>query len=424
MEKIDKLATLRTYYPEYLTTGGLFTRMPDAPWVPANVSLEMDMMYFGHHSGRKFASEFVRELSTDGVLDQQKLATAIWSIFGKNWQRLWDVFTAQYEPIENYNMQEVIERQRTGDHVANRKTDTASQVDGTESGESTSEKSQTTSDKGIVSETGEVTGTTSGTNSQTTVTTDKETTTTQYGKVTSREANASGTTDDDTTTQYGRIVNTKGSSSQTESSTDVTEYGHVVQTDSESDLYAYGFNSAEKVPTNVTIDTSKETNSGTDKTTHDGNTESSTTGNESQSGSDTVTRDISSKNEESGKEELSGSDTITRNFSGNVMVNGSTSGSSTDNTTLTRNTTNEGTASGTDTVNSSGKTSSTGSENVMDDLSENEKENEEIITSRRGNIGVTTSQQMLEQDINLWKWNFYEQVFMDCDRVLTLSVFC
>lgn len=39
--------------------------------------------------------------------------------------------------------------------------------------------------------------------------------------------------------------------------------------------------------------------------------------------------------------------------------------------------------------------------------------------TRSGNIGVTTSQQMLESEITLWQWNFYESVFKDLDKVLT-----
>lgn len=40
-----------------------------------------------------------------------------------------------------------------------------------------------------------------------------------------------------------------------------------------------------------------------------------------------------------------------------------------------------------------------------------------------GNIGVTTSQQMLESEIALWKWNFLETVFSHIDSVLTLAIY-
>lgn len=44
--------------------------------------------------------------------------------------------------------------------------------------------------------------------------------------------------------------------------------------------------------------------------------------------------------------------------------------------------------------------------------------------TRSGNIGVTTSQQMLESERQLWAWNFFESVvFPDIDRVLTLNIY-
>lgn len=44
--------------------------------------------------------------------------------------------------------------------------------------------------------------------------------------------------------------------------------------------------------------------------------------------------------------------------------------------------------------------------------------------TRSGNVGVTTSQQMLESERKLWLWSFFENVvFPDIDRVLTLQIY-
>lgn len=43
--------------------------------------------------------------------------------------------------------------------------------------------------------------------------------------------------------------------------------------------------------------------------------------------------------------------------------------------------------------------------------------------TRTGNIGVTTSQQMAEADIQLWRWNFFYEVFADIDNVFTISTY-
>lgn len=42
---------------------------------------------------------------------------------------------------------------------------------------------------------------------------------------------------------------------------------------------------------------------------------------------------------------------------------------------------------------------------------------------RSGNIGVTTTQQMLSSERELWMWNFFDQVYRDIDTVLALSVY-
>lgn len=43
--------------------------------------------------------------------------------------------------------------------------------------------------------------------------------------------------------------------------------------------------------------------------------------------------------------------------------------------------------------------------------------------TRSGNIGVTTSQQMLESEIALWQWNFIESVYADIDTILTIQIY-
>ena len=51
------------------------------------------------------------------------------------------------------------------------------------------------------------------------------------------------------------------------------------------------------------------------------------------------------------------------------------------------------------------------------DVTETETGTREL--ERSGNIGVTTTQQMIESEIALWQWNFYKSVFADVDDILT-----
>lgn len=42
---------------------------------------------------------------------------------------------------------------------------------------------------------------------------------------------------------------------------------------------------------------------------------------------------------------------------------------------------------------------------------------------RHGNIGVTTSAQMITENIELWKWKYFNEIFKDIDRILTKGVY-
>lgn len=76
--------------------------------------------------------------------------------------------------------------------------------------------------------------------------------------------------------------------------------------------------------------------------------------------------------------------------------------------------TNETTFSTTDT--------DTGTQTTIDGGSDTHRRNYTL--TRSGNIGVTTSQQMIESERNLLMWNFFrEVVFPDVDRFLTIQVY-
>lgn len=67
-------------------------------------------------------------------------------------------------------------------------------------------------------------------------------------------------------------------------------------------------------------------------------------------------------------------------------------------------------------------TTTTDSTTRTDNLSESQSGSGTVERSltRKGNIGVTTSQQMIQSEIDLWKWKFfYDIVFPDLDEILT-----
>lgn len=77
---------------------------------------------------------------------------------------------------------------------------------------------------------------------------------------------------------------------------------------------------------------------------------------------------------------------------------------------------------GTETLQHNTTDAETGTQQHVDGGSDTHTRNYTL--RRSGNIGVTTSQQMLQSERDLWKWNFFRDVvFPDIDSVLTLGIY-
>lgn len=279
---------LYSYFHNYFVDGAIFSKMPMAPWMQVGTGLEMDIAYLASYSGIKPTAYFIRQfLDTQGNLNQQKLADVLWSLYGKNWERLWDAFNSKYDPLNNYDVSENIDRDTSIDRDINKDIKESVNSDVTDKLDSTS-----------------------------------------------------------TVDQTGKTVI---------SGTDTTEYGKKVDTTSTTQNYTHGYNSTSSVPTSVSNSTSNEVQSGTDKV-------------------------ISNQTSD--------------------MTNHSVT-----------------------TVDSNDKVISNSSSTTTDVTSDDQTEQEKIVRTRKGNIGQNTYQELLRQEFELWKWNFYNQVFSDCDKLLVLSVY-
>lgn len=77
------------------------------------------------------------------------------------------------------------------------------------------------------------------------------------------------------------------------------------------------------------------------------------------------------------------------------------------------------------------ETAKTGSDTNTKDLTDttdetvtdNKGARESETINRSGNIGVTTTQKMIEEDRKIWLWNYFEHIFADIDRELTIAVY-
>lgn len=256
-------------FPNFLTIDSIFQKMVvlGAPWTNA-IGKSMDIAYFTMYSGLKTPSYFVYlNSNNDGTPNTLLISQILWDLYGKNWEKLWNAFNSQYNPIENYSIDESITRNSTDNRTIEKKTTFNSSVDGT------------------------------------------------------------------------------GEENSSDSGSSTLEHGHVIDDSRTVNDYTYGFNSNQQVPTNVQTQTGKETNSGSDvtKTSNTGKVDTSTTSTREDEGSDNTT--------------------------------------------------------------------------------DNNIGNETITRSRSGNVGQNSYQELLRQEFELWKWNFFYQVFDDVDKMLCLSVF-
>ncbi len=62
-------------------------------------------------------------------------------------------------------------------------------------------------------------------------------------------------------------------------------------------------------------------------------------------------------------------------------------------------------------------------ESSTETVSEGSEDDNRRTLTKSGNIGVTTSQSMMQAEIKLRQWNFYESLFEDVDKVLALSIY-
>lgn len=116
--------------------------------------------------------------------------------------------------------------------------------------------------------------------------------------------------------------------------------------------------------------------------------------------------------------------TGTRTVAGSGSVNGTTS-SQTDNNVYGFNSS-VAVGDTENNISASNNTTSTDSHTTTDNLTETETGDETIerTLTRSGNIGVTSSQQLIASERDLWLWNFfYNTVFPNVDRVLTLETY-
>lgn len=104
--------------PEPLTGGGIFSALQslNPPWVDEDIALQLDLAYYGNVSGGKVVSPLIDRLLTADKLTNLDMATLAGVLMATNkerWDREWATRSAEYDPIQNYNMEEHMEDDET-----------------------------------------------------------------------------------------------------------------------------------------------------------------------------------------------------------------------------------------------------------------------------------------------------------------------
>lgn len=378
------LTKLNDVYTNWAIGDGVFTdlNLLDVPWKNTddpNLYKKLNMSYHGAYSGDKNISPVVYKFIKDEDADaREKVATIIYTMYNDKWSKLWSLMALEYNPIENYNMTE----RETPAEVTH--TISPAEVDTT-----TTPAGQT------------ITHTPAETTETDTPTEYTETDTpTEYTEThTPAETTETLTPAETTTTE------TPAETTETITPAEITTTTKPPKTTIENEISA--FNSGSYVD----------------------DTKSTTTGDANDKGSESIEVDAAGTNKKETdtagttkiEVDTAGTNAITVNHAGTDKYEVDTAGThkfevDTAGTHKFEVDANETT---TNVVNSNGLETTRVNAAGSDVLT---VQNERTL-ERSGNIGITTTQQMAQSEIELRKWLYFESVFKDIDNILTLSIY-
>ena len=348
-----KRVRLNEAIPNWMVSG-IFSALDsfDVPWKDENIATYLNLEYHGNISGEKFVSPLVFRLLENNVLSSEMVATlanVIFSMFNKNWEGIYNTYLLEYNPIQNYNMVEVM----TNDQKVILYGKTETRTDNLTHGKS-------------------------GTETETPNVTETRTDNLTHGK-TGTETEAPNVTET-------RTDNLTHGKTGTETETPNVTETQTPNLSSTKDLGVYGFNSSDDVPSNTESATSTGTNTivktGTDQKSYNLSETDTGTQQTQRTGTDQKSYNLSETDTGTQQTQRTGTDQKSYNLS----------------------------------------ETDTGTQQNVNTGSDTETRNYRL--TREGNIGVTTSQQMIQSERDLWLWNFiYNVVFPDVDKILTINIY-
>ena len=183
----------------------------------------------------------------------------------------------------------------------------------------------------------------------------------------------------------------------------------------------YGFNSLADAPVGDTEAISKSVNSGSETSIESAT--GSKTENVAKSETSTTTHTGTQETENNEAASESKVNTGTQTIADVTSIDDSTT--TTDSQTNTSNS--RGASSASNESSTTTDTSSAGSSSEVSRLTDSDEISEMLnrakISIHKGNIGNMSPQQLIEQEINLWRWNFIDEVFDDIKSLITIPIY-
>lgn len=392
-------------------TNGIFSHM-NYTFREEVTKANLDIQFVANNGLRNISP--VVESIDDGdgtVFDNTKLntlAALILETYKPKWDKLGEIYDIQYDPIHNY-----LDEWEENDDVAGSLSDNRIRTDtfthgkivtedisrndiGSQSSTRTEDNSRTRTDNLTELETRDL--------DSTNTMTDNLSEQTTYGKTDTRTDNLTQQT------SYGR-TDTRTDNLKHEIKGSETTTPNLTNSNS-----VYPFNSASALPTDTATQTGTQTLSFSNRENDDTGTQT-----HALSGSDTITNTGTQQNVNSGSD-------VTANTGTRTTVNdegGTVTTANTGTQTLVDDNEERVSSSTSNSRSVHDVTGYTGSDTSNESTSKSRTTTNDIDKTGRhfGNIGNLTSQKQILEEINLWRWNYVNEILNDVKEFTTLPVY-
>lgn len=391
-------------------TNGLFTKM-NYTFPEGITKANLDLIFLSNYGLRNpspvvelIQGTYGQKLTSEELT---QLAGSIVEMYSDRWDKLSGIYNIEYDPIHNYLDEWEDESEETLDGESS-KTETGSTTYGKTQTE-TIQRTDNLTTRDVLEEDTSSTRTDDLTKTETrnlasgSTRTDNLSEEITYGKTDTRTDNLSESK------TYGRT------DTRTDNLLDTHSDSNSITDSGTGSNNVYAFNSVDAVPTNSSAsgNTHTETLGGTVSNT--GTQQMVASGSDGQTNTGTQTHASTGKDERdnTGTRTLSGTDT------GTVTTADEGTESTVGEKDSTRTITNTGTRTTGDQLSTGGIDSTSKSISGTEDATTNRDRSGRHF----GNIGNLTSQKMILEEINLWKWNYMQEILSDVKEFCTLPVY-